>query len=73
MAYQVDRIKIVKPDKFDALKIELDRDLVTLLTCTPYGVNSHRLLVTGHRIAYPVEAAKKIRKLKNIIVDVCTI
>ncbi|MGF2160571.1 class C sortase [Enterococcus avium] len=65
LAYQVDRIKIVKPDKFDALKIELDRDLVTLLTCTPYGVNSHRLLVTGHRIAYPVEAAKKIKETEK--------
>jgi sortase A len=65
LAYQVDRIKVVKPDKFDALKIELDRDLVTLLTCTPYGVNSHRLLVTGHRIAYPVEAAKKIKETEK--------
>ena len=65
LAYQVDRIKIVKPDKFDALKIELNRDLVTLLTCTPYGVNSHRLLVTGHRIAYPVEAAKKIKETEK--------
>ena len=60
LAYQVDRIKVVKPDKFDALKIE-----VTLLTCTPYGVNSHRLLVTGHRVAYPVEAAKKIKETEK--------
>lgn len=65
LAYQVDRIKVVKPDKFDALKIELNRDLVTLLTCTPYGVNSHRLLVTGHRVVYPVEAAKKIKETEK--------
>ncbi|WP_314580666.1 class C sortase [Enterococcus gilvus] len=65
LAYQVDRIKKVKPDNYAALKIELDRDLVTLLTCTPYGVNSHRLLVTGHRVAYPVEAAKKIKETES--------
>lgn len=65
LAYQVDRIKIVKPEEFDALKIEKGRDIVTLLTCTPYGVNSHRLLVTGHRIAYPVQAAKKINETKK--------
>ena len=65
LAYQVDRIKKVKPDNYAALKIELDRDLVTLLTCTPCGVNSHRLLVTGHRVAYPVEAAKKIKETES--------
>lgn len=65
LAYQVDRIKVVKPDNFDSLKIELNRDLVTLLTCTPYGVNSHRLLVTGHRVAYPVKAAKKIKETEK--------
>ncbi|GAA2902131.1 class C sortase [Enterococcus pseudoavium] len=65
LAYQVDRIKVVEPDGFDALKIEKNRDIVTLLTCTPYGVNSHRLLVTGHRVAYPVEAAKKIKETEK--------
>lgn len=62
LAYRVKRIKVVKPDKFDVLKITKGQDLVTLLTCTPYGVNSHRLLVTGQRIAYPVQAAKKIQQ-----------
>ncbi|MFC4772248.1 class C sortase [Enterococcus hermanniensis] len=65
MAYQIDRIRIVKPEDFNALKIEDGRDLVTLLTCTPYGINSHRLLVTGHRVKYPVQAAKKIRVTEN--------
>lgn len=65
LAYQVESIRKVKPEEFDALKIEKGRDLVTLLTCTPYGVNSHRLLVTGHRIAYPIQAAKKIDETKT--------
>lgn len=48
--YEVDQIHIVLPNEFDLLTIEEDQDLVTLITCTPYGVNSHRLLVRGHRI-----------------------
>lgn len=51
-AYAVDQIKVVKPDKVSALNIVPGMDLVTLLTCTPYGVNTHRLLVRGHRIPY---------------------
>ncbi|MBR5517098.1 MAG: class C sortase [Firmicutes bacterium] len=50
MVYQVDQILIVEPDDTSALKIEEGKDLCTLVTCTPYGVNSHRLLVRGHRI-----------------------
>ena len=41
---------VVKPYQIDALKIDREQDYVTLITCTPYGVNSHRLLVRGHRI-----------------------
>lgn len=52
LAYQVDQIKVVKPDRVSALDIVPGMDLVTLLTCTPYGVNTHRLLVRGHRIPY---------------------
>ncbi|WP_340163176.1 class C sortase [Faecalibaculum rodentium] len=48
--YQVDQIKIVDPDDFTYLQIEPGQDLVTLVTCTPYGVNTHRLLVRGHRV-----------------------
>ncbi|MGO3912767.1 class C sortase [Enterococcus viikkiensis] len=65
LAYQVEKIKRVKPDNFNALKIEKNRDLVTLLTCTPYGVNSHRLLVMAHRIKYPVQAAEKIKETEK--------
>ena len=50
LVYQVDKILIVEPEDTSALKIEEGKDLCTLVTCTPYGVNSHRLLVRGHRI-----------------------
>lgn len=49
--YKVTNISVVKPNEVDKLRIEPGRDLVTLLTCTPYGVNTHRLLVTGERTA----------------------
>lgn len=48
--YEVDQIHIVEPDDISLLKIEEGEDLCTLVTCTPYGVNSHRLLVRGHRV-----------------------
>ena len=50
MTYEVDQILIVDPDDVDDLLIVEGKDLVTLVTCTPYGINSHRLLVRGHRI-----------------------
>lgn len=56
LAYQVDSIKVVLPTKTKDLKIVEDKDYVTLLTCTPYSVNSHRLLVRGKRIPYTVKA-----------------
>lgn len=50
LTYEVDQIRIVEPKDLSALEIEENKDLCTLITCTPYGVNSHRLLVRGHRI-----------------------
>lgn len=50
MTYQIDKITIVKPNQINDLKIDKDSDYVTLLTCTPYGINTHRLLVRGKRI-----------------------
>ena len=50
MTYEVDQILIVEPNDLSALAIEKGQDLCTLVTCTPYGVNSHRLLVRGHRV-----------------------
>lgn len=50
LAYEVDQIHIVLPEEIDDLRIELGEDLFTLVTCTPYGINTHRLLVRGHRV-----------------------
>lgn len=60
LTYEVDRIHIVLPEELDDIAIEEGKDYCTLLTCTPYGVNSHRLLVRGHRVANR-EAAVTIR------------
>ena len=57
LTYEVDRILIVEPEDVSALAIEPGKDLCTLVTCTPYGINSHRLLVRGHRIENPEQAA----------------
>ena len=56
LAYEVDKITVVEPEETQDLAVEEGEDLVTLLTCTPYGVNSHRLLVRGHRVPYEPEA-----------------
>ncbi len=50
LTYEVDQIHIVEPDDVSLLSMEEGEDLCTLVTCTPYGVNSHRLLVRGHRV-----------------------
>lgn len=60
LTYEVDQIHIVEPHEVSLLEIEEGRDLCTLVTCTPYGVNSHRLLVRGHRIENQ-ESASSIR------------
>lgn len=55
LAYEVDRIATVLPSDTSLLQIEDGQDLVTLVTCTPFGVNTHRLLVRGHRVPYVAE------------------
>ena len=57
LAYKVDTIHTVLPTDTSLLQIEDGKDLVTLVTCTPFGVNTHRLLVRGHRIPYTPEQA----------------
>lgn len=52
LAYEVDRIAVVEPTEVADLLPEAEADYVTLVTCTPYGVNTHRLLVRGHRVPY---------------------
>lgn len=56
MTYEVDQILVVEPHEVEALQVQEGKDLCTLVTCTPYGVNSHRLLVRGHRVENPEEA-----------------
>ena len=51
VTYEIDQIRIVEPTDLSDLQIEKGKDLCTLVTCTPYGINTHRLLVRGHRIA----------------------
>ena len=55
LTYQIDEISVVEPWEVGTLGIDPDKDLCTLITCTPYGINSHRLLVTGHRVLTPRE------------------
>ncbi|HEN0465640.1 TPA: class C sortase [Streptococcus agalactiae] len=59
IAYQVDQIKVIAPDQLEDLYVIQGEDHVTLLTCTPYMINSHRLLVKGERIPYDSTEAEK--------------
>ena len=61
-AYEVDQIKVVLPEEMSDLEIEEGKDLCTLVTCTPYGINTHRLLVRGHRTEY---VEKKVEEEKK--------
>ena len=54
-AYEVDHIDVVEPDDTSLLAVEEGQDLCTLITCTPYGVNTQRLMVRGHRVEYTPE------------------
>ena len=56
LTYEVDQIRIVEPQEMGELEIEEGKDYCTLITCTPYGVNSHRLLVRGRRVENRREA-----------------
>lgn len=65
LTYEVDQSLVVTPEDNSELLTEEGKDLVTLYTCYPYGVNTHRLLVRGHRIPTP-EAEKKIADMLNL-------
>ena len=60
LTYEVDQILIVLPEEMEALEISEGQDLCTLVTCTPYGINSHRLLVRGHRVETKAETAVRV-------------
>ena len=64
--YEVDNISIVLPTETDSLKVVDGKDYVTLMTCTPYGINTHRLLVRGRRITTP-DKLKHIRVTSDAI------
>lgn len=52
LAYKVNKIEVIEPEDVDAVSIIEGKDLVSLITCTPYGINTHRLVVTGERVPY---------------------
>lgn len=62
LTYEVDRIMIVLPEEVDTLAIADGEDLCTLITCTPYGINTHRILVRGHRVANVREEEAAVRR-----------
>lgn len=62
LEYEIDQINIVLPSELDGLAVEEGRDLVTLVTCTPYGINSHRMLVRGTRVDYDGKYEEKVPK-----------
>ncbi len=57
MAYKVTGIQVVKPEEIEVLEIQEGEDLCSIITCTPYGINTHRLIVTGERIPYEAKKA----------------
>ncbi len=69
LAYKVDQIKVTEPDNINDLLIDSQKDYVTLVTCTPYGVNTHRLLVRGKRVPYtlPKKQKKKSKAKENTL------
>lgn len=66
MTYEVDQIKVVLPNELDELMIDKSKDYVTLVTCTPYGVNTHRLLVRGVRINNDIEDIRIVSDLVEV-------
>lgn len=67
LAYQVDQVLVVEPDQVEALEIVEGEDLCTLVTCTPIGINSHRLLVRGTRVEYQGEEVSGSNELYQSI------
>ncbi len=69
LTYEVDQILIVEPNQTEALMIDKDQDYCTLVTCTPYGINTHRLLVRGHRTANQDESKNAMVTADAIQID----
>lgn len=68
LTYEVDQIKVVLPTEIDDLQIEKGKELCTIVTCTPYGINTHRLLVRGHRVPND-KKDKKIAEEEALKID----
>lgn len=66
LAYQVDNIATVLPTDTSLLQIEDGKDYVTLVTCTPFGINTHRLLVRGHRVPYTPEQEAEVAETQKV-------
>lgn len=67
LVYQVEEIRVIRPDEVEYLEIRSGEDLVSLVTCTPYGINTHRLVVTGKRMSDTKhEEEKEKRKLPSV-------
>ena len=62
MAYKVYEIQVVEPDDMSSLQILPEKDLVSLVTCTPYGLNTKRLIVTGERVEYKKDEHESIKQ-----------
>lgn len=69
LAYEIDEITVIDPEDTQKIKRVDGEDYVTLLTCTPYGVNSHRLLVRGKRVPYDPEVEKSIDSITSSLFD----
>lgn len=67
LAYEVDEVNTVQPYELQELQALEGRDLVTLITCTPYGINTHRLLVRGTRVPYIPEEAEEYRRTAGLV------
>lgn len=67
LAYEVDQITVVLPDELEGIQPVAGEDLVTLVTCTPYGVNTHRLLVRGHRTEYIPEEHERVQTGVHVV------
>lgn len=68
LTYEVDQILTVLPQDVSALRINPNEDYVTLVTCTPYGVNTHRLLVRGHRITNAEKEVRVVSEASQVVV-----
>jgi len=64
-AYEVDQLNIVLPHEIESIYSDANHDWMTLVTCTPYGINSHRYLVRGFRIPYIIDMAEHIEDITN--------